>query len=133
RPEEIIDVSRPHRHRSPRPRPVPIQERPRHASTDYWQPRQGQRPPETPAEKRRGERVRKEARSVSARGFPGPPEGNDSRGLADSLSHSAFTSSTSPRPVAGDGSLSGYTACLSLHAGGLWLPNARGERRDTMY
>jgi len=66
RPEEIIDVSRPHRHRAPRPRPVPIQERPRHARTDYWQPRQGQRPPETPAEKRRGERVRKESRRGSA-------------------------------------------------------------------
>jgi hypothetical protein len=35
RPEEIIDVSRPHHHCSPGPRPVPVNERPRHAGPDH--------------------------------------------------------------------------------------------------
>jgi len=125
RTEEIIDVARPHHHHTPGLGPGPVQERPRHAGPDRQEPRQGIHPPEPPAEKRGGEWVLKEARGGGACGFYGPLEGDHRGGAAHGSWHRAVASSTCPRPGAGDRSLSGYTPCSFLHAGGLCLPNAR--------
>src|SRR5206468_5358138 len=110
--EDIIDVSRTNYHRSSGPGPVPINERPRQGGTDHRQPRQMKRPSEAPAEKSGSKRVLKEPRTCGARGFRGPPEGDDRGGSADGLQ------SRIPRS--------------SLHAGDLVRPtgtlSGRGER-----
>src|SRR4029453_18158778 len=75
--------------------------RPLSAGANHREPRHIQRPPETPAEKRGGERVLKESSGGGARGFRGPPEGDHGGGSAHGLRHPVVPSSTSPRPWSG--------------------------------